>query len=235
MKGDTEKERKKLAESISSGLAGWFQLQIAQELGNLSGEDSAQLVIAQIINAQQNFRPMASHPMAGHESSQKRVDISLVSRNGGKSEYGAVEVKWIGKTANATSARENILRDALRLAIIKSVGIKANFLVVGIVTEKINLVFSKETKNVAKTQVARSVFSDLFPTKNGPGAKKSISEIEAAYPNSLATLPNTHGYHDGSQLKLHLLSQSDTAVGNSVHATVYVWLCQQVRSKKQNL
>lgn len=70
----TEK-RKQLAQNIANGLAGWYQFQLSQGFGDFFGEDSAQLMALQILSAQVGFDLKPSHPFAGHESDQARLEI----------------------------------------------------------------------------------------------------------------------------------------------------------------
>ncbi len=83
-----------LAFDVAAGLSGWLQLQIVQRLGGLSGEDSARLVVAQIVNAQGRYEPATSQLPPNWGSTKKRVDIALKGRSAGaETWYGAVEIK----------------------------------------------------------------------------------------------------------------------------------------------
>ena len=73
--------RQKLAAEIAAGLAGWYQLQCAQKLGDLAGEDSARFLTAQILNAQGRFAPATSQLPKNWGNTKKRVDIAIKGRS----------------------------------------------------------------------------------------------------------------------------------------------------------
>ncbi|MBP5151262.1 hypothetical protein, partial [Pseudomonas protegens] len=131
-----------LATKIASGLSGWHQLQTAQNLNKLSGEDSARSVTAQIINAQGQFLPATSQLPPDWGNTKKRVDLALLGRSlNTVIWYGAIELKWPSSAVDMHQVRQNIFQDAMRLAFISTNGLRARFLIVGGESSTISTLF----------------------------------------------------------------------------------------------
>lgn len=158
--------RSHFANDLASGLSGWLQLQIAQKLGDLSGEDSARLIAAQIVNAQGHCRPEISQaPANWGNDNKRRIDIALKARSTKASTwYGAIEIKWPGRAFDVTQTRTQIIQDAMRVAFVPTNGMNAHFLVLGGSSEALGLLFDKKhTKPDLETR--RSEFSKLLQRK----------------------------------------------------------------------
>ena len=224
-----------LAQEIAGGLSGWYQMQISQRLEDLSGEDSAQLVIAQIINAQQDFRPKASQPFKGHEESQKRMDIALVGRSKDTSLYGAIEVKWANQSSNAANLRLSLIQDILRLSVVPTHSLGANFLVFGGKKEKIESMFNEEGRDFHKTRESRQIFNRLLAREVLGDGKAKVSDITKEYPTSTSRLPSATSLGSDKTIITRLLAKAGSEIGDQVRGQVYVWQCQWGRGRKKKL
>lgn len=69
--------RRDLAEQMCAGLGGWLQLQAAQGLEELSGEDSARALLAPLVAVRGNFVPQTSQLPLNWGDTKKRVDLVL--------------------------------------------------------------------------------------------------------------------------------------------------------------
>ncbi|EEW24551.1 hypothetical protein [Rhodobacter ferrooxidans] len=230
-------ERKKLACDIATGLAGWYQLQLAQGFGDFFGEDSAQLTILQIINSQRNFDIQASHPFAGHENSLARLDIVLKSKGKKGSFYGAIEIKWLGSSNPASSyTRSLILEDALRLSVVASGNLKANLLVVAGQAEKFDKLFGIDKRKFKKTEEGIETFAKLLQTEIDSEGTVSISEIRQSFKCAGNKLPNHLSLSDEDKISVRLLAKASISHQEKVDAGfVFVWLCLKGRGPKKKV
>ena len=228
-------KRRKLAQDIANGVAGWYQLQLSQGFGDFFGEDSAQLTILQILSAQTNFEVKPSQALAGHEDDQLRLDIALGAWGEKRTSYGAVEIKWLGSSNKAsTAARGSILADALRLSVVESTNIKANFLVVGGLEEKFSGIFGDNTREIAKTEGSRALFVKLFTRTVDTKGIAERKEIVAHFPNFIEKLPKLARLREQDKLQVTLLASAKVAQHDNLKAgIVYVWLCLKGAGRKQ--
>lgn len=224
-------KRTSLAAKITSGLAGWHQLQTAQNLNDLSGEDTARSVVAQIINAQGQFLPATSQLPANWGTTKKRVDIALLGRSSGAVVwYGAIEVKWPRSTTDTHQIRQNIVQDAMRLAFITTQGIGAKFLVLGGGTGDITKLFDTPHPNASNRETRRQAFTDLFSRDlSQPDGHLTFDDWSVAFPDAGDRVPSTTFNGFNGKLKTELVALSQAAIGSSTVGSVFVWQCSRTR------
>lgn len=155
--------RRQLASDVAAGLAGWYQLQVTQKLTSLFGEDSARLVVAQVVNAQGNYRPETSQLPPNWGNSQRRVDIALKTRSTrGTTWYGALEVKWPGESMDVEGRRLALIQDAYRLAFIETGWLNAHYLVLGASSDALKALFDAPHPRAADKEARRKTFASVF-------------------------------------------------------------------------
>lgn len=222
--------RANLAHDLAAGLAGWLQLQAAQRLAGLSGEDSARLIAAQIVNAQGKYAPATSQLPSNWGSTKKRVDIALKGRSAGAQVwYGAIEIKWPGIAFDVGKTREQIVQDAMRLTFISTSLLNAHFLVLGGSLASMKRLFDEPHPNASKQEKRRKFFKRLFSRNlKKPLSEASYDEWSKFFPQAGARIPKGIFGNFQGKLKTELLDRVTTKAGDT-RGRVYVWQCNRTR------
>lgn len=223
--------RSAFAVHLASGLAGWHQLQVVQNLGDLSGEDTARSLVAQIINAQGQFAPATSQLPLNWGSTKKRVDVALLWRSTGAVVwYGAIEIKWPGAAFDPHQVRENIVQDAMRLAFVKANGVNAKFLVVGGNSSSIATLFDNQHPNAPDRENRRVAFGDLLSRDlANPEGHLTHGRWSAQFARAGERVPQTTFNGFDGRLKTELLARAEATVGGTTVGTVFIWQCNRTR------
>ncbi|MCQ4167400.1 hypothetical protein [Tahibacter harae] len=224
--------RIKLAEHLCSGLAGWHQLQVAQNLGTLSGEDSARNIIAQIVNSQGRFAPATSQLPKNWGATKRRIDIALLGRTQNATTwYGSVEVKWPGTAFDPHLVREQIVQDALRVTFVETSVLNANFVLLGGAVESIRILFDDAHPNAADRESRRLAFGSLFSRNlTTPDGFLNNSRWSKEFPEACDRVPkNVLGNFNG-KIKTKLLALSESRFSSAgVVGSVFLWQCNRTR------
>jgi hypothetical protein len=174
--------RKELAERIAEGLAGWFQLQGAQRLDDLPGEDSTRFVLCQIVRAAHGFRVKTSQrPKNWPESTKQRIDIAIMGTTANaKGWNGAIEAKWPGKNFDRDKTRLAIIQDCVRLASVDAANLNAFFLVLGGSKAALSKLFDDVHAQKAHLEDRRKVF-DAFLSRTSGKKKLTIEQLKSTW------------------------------------------------------
>jgi hypothetical protein len=225
--------RPELATHLASGLAGWHQLQVVQNLGDLSGEDTARSLIAQIINAQGHFAPATSQLPQNWGATKKRIDVALL----GRSEeavvwYGAIEIKWPGAAFDVHQVRQQIVQDAMRLAFVETNRLNAKFLAVGGNSAALTTLFDTAHPNAADRELRRVAFNELLSRDlAAPNGRLVHDRWSAEFPQVGKRIPKTTFKGFDGRLKTELLARTEATVGGNPVGTVFIWQCNRTRGK----
>lgn len=224
--------RSVIASNVVAGLSGWLQLQIVQNLGDMSGEDSARLVTAQIINAQGQYRPAKSQlPRNWGSSNKYRIDIALKTRSSrAKSWYGAIEIKWPGTRFAPDQMRGQAIEDAMRLTFIRTTYLNARFLLIGGSSKSLGQLFDKPHPRAKKPENRRLAFSKLFKRElRNPKGRLGHADWSVSFPGAGSRIPeNIFSNFDGT-LEAELLAVANAKVGPDTVGSVYIWQCSRIR------
>lgn len=225
--------RPALATHLASGLAGWHQLQVVQNLGDLSGEDTARSLIAQIINAQGHFAPATSQLPQNWGATKKRIDVALLGRSTGAVVwYGTIEIKWPGAAFDAHQVRQQIVQDAMRLAFVETNGVNAKFLVVGGSSAALTTLFDTAHPNAADRESRRVAFNELLSRDLAAPDRHLIHGRWATeFPQAGERIPQTTFNSFDGRLKTELLARTEATVGGNLVGTVFIWQCNRTRGK----
>lgn len=223
--------RSTFAIHLASGLAGWHQLQVVQNLGDLSGEDTARSLVAQIINAQGQFAPATSQLPPNWGPTKKRIDVALLGRTTGAAVwYGAIEIKWPGTAVDPHQVRQHIVQDAMRLAFVNTNGVNAKFLVVGGNSTAISKLFDNPHPNAADRESRRVAFNELLSRDlENPDGHLTHSLWSTQFPEAGERIPQTTFNVFNGRLKAELLARADATVGGNTVGTTLIWQCNRTR------
>lgn len=225
--------RQTLGQDIAAGLAGWFQLQVSQNLGELSGEDSARFIVSQIVNAQGRYAPATSQLPKNWGATKKRVDVALKARSKGATTwYGAVEIKWPGSAFDPDQVRLQAVQDAMRVTFITTNYLKASFVVLGGSKDSLDTLFDKKHPNAQDREQRRQAFHALFSRDlKRPSGEADHTTWSSRFPDAGARVPPAVFANFTGKLKAELVSKADARVGDQEVGHVYVWQCKRVRGK----
>lgn len=220
-------KRKKLAQQIASGLAGWYQLQAAQNLSGLGGEDSARFVLAQVVNAQQRYQVQTSQrPTNWPDSSKLRMDIQLIGTSAGAAGwYGAVEVKWPGSSFAADQVRLALVQDAVRLLSVATQNLNARLLVLGGSKDALHKLFEKTHPNAPASEQKRTMLGTLLPRTVGTTASEKFSDVIATFSDAESRVPQTIRPVCQHRIRTTCLAAADSKLADEIVGHVYVWQC----------
>ena len=225
--------RAALAAQIAYGLAGWHQLQKVQNLGDLSGEDTARSLVAQIINAQGRFAPATSQLPLNWGSTKRRIDVALMGRSAGATVwYGAIEIKWPGAAFDVHQVREQIVQDAMRLAFVNTVVLNAKFLVLGGSSHSITTLFDTAHPDSEEREARRVGFGELL-SRDLPAPKRHLphGRWSVVFPKAGERVPQTAFAEFNGRLKTELLARAEANMGGAAVGLVFVWQCNRTRGK----
>lgn len=222
--------RVEFANKVSAGLGGWFQQLAAQDLERLVGEDAARVELLRMISAQRKYVPDTSaRPPNWPSSSKKRIDIAVLGKSyKAKGWYGAIELKWPGKSFDVGSTRQNIVEDAVRVAFATTTNMIANFVILGGTTKALEKIFDTPHKKQTSLERQRRAFSLLF-SRNLSDPTKSITNKDLAlfFANYQARVPRSTFGTWNRRLKTELISVSHASIGTASKGSVYVWQCKR--------
>lgn len=223
-----------LASDLAAGLSGWFQLQVVQKLGDLSGEDSARLVAAQIVNAQGRYEPATSQLPKNWGATKKRVDVALKARSAGaETWYGAIEIKWPGAAFDPDQVRLHAVQDAMRVAFIETNVLNAHFLLLGGSSDSLTLLFDTAHPQAANRESRRQAFATLFSRDpNQPNGEATHAVWSQQFPEAGGRVPSTVFSGFNGKLKTKLLASAEARVGGVGRGFVYVWQCNRTKGAK---
>jgi len=216
---------------IADGLAGWYQLHHVQNLGGLSGEDSARFITAQVVNAQGNYVPNTSALPRNWGTTKLRVDVALNGRSANSSNwYGAIEIKWPGDSFDVKQTRLAIVQDVARLAFIETANLNAKFLVLGGSKNALGRLFDVEHARSGPLETSRQTFRKLLPRQREQGDGVLLhSEWSSVFPATGDRIPLTVFGGFRGRLKTKLLAVSKAFAGSGLAGIVYVWQCSKTR------
>lgn len=226
--------RKVLAERIAGGLAGWQQLQAAQGLLGLEGEDTAQSIIAQIINADGRYVVQVSQrPTNWPTSSKLRMDISLTGTSTGATGwYGGIEVKWPGESVALDGVREAVVQDACRLLAIDTQGLNAKFLVLGGSEQVLTRLFDTPHPRAADSEAKRAAFQSLFARTSGTSGSAKLEDLKAVFADAEKRVPSSLTPVTKGRVKCYCLASADAEFAGHTYGRVYVWQIQKTSPGK---
>lgn len=212
-----------LAEDIASGLCGWLQLQHAQKLGGLSGEDTARAFMTQIINAQGRYLPKTSQLPNNWDGTKKRIDVAVLGRSTGSNIwYGAIEVKWPGHAFDPHQTRLHIAQDIARLSFIKTDILNAKFLVIGGNNESLKKLFDTPHPSAPDREGRRRSLCDLLSRDISiPNGKLTYTQWSQHFEKIDDRVPpKTFNLFKG-QFKTTLLATNESKTGTKTTDSVY--------------
>jgi hypothetical protein len=220
-----------LARDIAAGLSGWLQLQIVQKLGDLSGEDSARLLVAQIVNAQGRYQPATSQLPPNWGATKKRVDVALKARTAdAETWYGAIEIKWPGASFDISKMRVQVVQDAMRLTFVETNTPNAHLLVVGGSSASVRQLFDAPHPNATDQERRRQFFRRLFSRDlNDPRGEAAFVVWSRHFPDAGDRIPATIFSRFRGKLKTELIAMARARVGSTVRGRVFVWQCNRTR------
>lgn len=223
--------RTDIAERLTCGLGGWFQVLAAQNLHQQAGEESARLMALQILNAQNAYRPQASQKPVNWGATKKRVDIALLGTSASaEGWYGAFELKWAAVESDPHQIRLTIVQDVTRLAFTKTTNMCANILLLGGTSDAITKLFDTPHTGAVDREGRRVCFNKLLSRQllNGDG-QLLPSELLNRFPGYGERVPlETFASWDG-HLKASLLSSCDVRMAGGSVGTVFAWQCKRTR------
>lgn len=230
--------RRDLAERIAAGLAGWLQFRAAQNLQDIPGEDSFRLACAEIIHAQGKYQLRISpKPIGWPESDGKRIDMALLPPSVGSSTwYGGLELKWPSASGNFQGSRRLIVQDVVRLAMVRTANLKAQFLVLGGTQGVIDGLFKNpHQKESLKGEV--SAFCNLLRCDpKAPPVSMTLRELRNVFGRACDGLPT--GMEPRNGVQVQLLASSAARLRPAVNGSdegasghIYVWQCNQRRGR----
>ncbi|MHB0981023.1 MAG: hypothetical protein ACYC5Q_13320 [Thermoleophilia bacterium] len=220
-----------MAADITAGLAGWYQLQYVQGLGALSGEDSARLIAAQVINAQGRYAPVKSQLPRYWGAVKYRIDLAIKGRAVNVSDwYGTVELKWPGESIDRNQVRGQLVQDVVRVTFVPTSNLNAKFLVLGGTADALAQLFDTAHPQAAVPEARRVALGTLLSRDLGqPGGELTNAQWSANFPEAGGRVPpSVFGQFNG-KLKCELLATSDSVVAGVPVASVYVWQCNRTR------
>lgn len=218
-------ERKELATRIVDGLAGYFQFVHASRLLDMPGEDTAQFLMCQVLQAQQDYRVTVSDSPPNWTGGQ-RVDAGLLGRSSAaQGWYGVVEVKWITSSVQRETARCSILEDCARVASVVTGNLNAKLVVVGFTDDMVGEVFDTPHPKSNSTEAQRILFADLLKRAVGQSNSKSDAELRAAFPDYQSRVPANARFTTG--LAVELLAEACIKSGAIFVGHVFAWQVNQ--------
>ena len=222
-----------LAAAIASGLSGWLQLQAAQDLGGMPGEDSARLLLIQIVNAEGSYAPAKSQQPVNWGGSRRRVDVALKGRSTGSAGwYGAIEVKWPGSAFDAGQTRLQIVQDVARLAFVDTNNLNARFLVLGASRESLHKLFDKQHSSSQVLEDGRQALSLLLSRDlDVPKSYLTRTNLDKHFSSAGARMPKKLWETFSGRLKTTLLASQGAYLGGIEEGHVFVWQCNRTRGK----
>lgn len=226
-------DKRELGIRISSGLAGWLQNLVAQNLDSLHGEDAARFELIRILNAQSQWRIATSQrPLNWSTDRKDRLDIAILPwQQNPKTWYGAIEIKWPSESRDWGQERAKIIQDAVRLASIKTANLNASLLVIGGACDPISSLFDTPHTKSEKDDI-RAKFTSIFPRNEGESISISDSDLQQFFPDYKERVPiNDFSIHS---LKVELVGSSVALLGSEERGSVYVWSCSQGPGRKSN-
>jgi hypothetical protein len=223
--------RQDLASDIAAGLAGWYQLQCVQGLGGLSGEDSARLITAQVVNAQGRYAPTKSQLPRYWGAVKYRVDLAIKGRAANSSDwYGAIEIKWPGESIDRNQTRGQLVQDVVRVTFVPTNNLNAKFLVLGGTADALARLFDTPHPQAAAPEARRVALNTLLSRNLAqPSGELTYTQWSTNFPEAGDRVPpSVFGQFNG-KLKCELLAAGDSMVAGASVASAYVWQCNRTR------
>ena len=225
-------KRQDLADKIASGLSGWLQMQDAQGLADLPGEDSARFTIAGIVHATGRYTVATSQrPSNWPMNAKQRVDLALQGINqGAEGWYGAIEVKWPGAAFDVRQVRTAIVQDLVRLVSCKLANLNAAFFVLGGRAVALRKLFDVQHTGAAR-EAQRKAFSELLPRTAGPGSME-VAQLTGLFPCAQDRVPSSLRPGLPTRVQVSLLAARDAQRGTRSVGSVYVWHVNRTRGRR---
>jgi hypothetical protein len=223
--------RQELARKISGGLAGWLQLQAAQDLHLLPGEDSARFVLAQIVNAQGRYHVATSQrPRNWPENTRKRVDLALLGRSeGAEGWYGVIEAKWPGRSIDVAKTRRQMVQDIARLTTVDTQNLNARFFVLGGSAAVLTSLFDDEHRSAEKEE-QRGIFCELLHRDpNDPEGEAARADVGGWFDDFEERIPEDCRKEGDGTILTTLVGIDEARLSDEEVGSVYVW---QVGSRR---
>lgn len=218
-------QRKDVASRIAAGLAGWYQLQGAQRLSGLEGEDTARTVISQIVNAQGRFLVRVSQrPNNWPDNNPSRMDLSLIGTSANATGwYGAIEVKWPGASFAADNVRDAIIEDVCRLASAETQALNARFMILGGARSSLNKLFDDPHPRAERSEAKRRTLDNFLARRAGAESSIRLPDLLEVYPNAESRVPMEVRPITLNRIKTRVLAHADACIGEEIIGSVYVW------------
>ena len=228
--------RQQLAQDIAAGLAGWHQLQHVQKLGDLSGEDTARFLIAQVVNAQGRYQPATSQLPNNWGSTKKRIDIAIKPTSKvAVNWYGAIEIKWPGSSFDPHQIRLTIVQDIVRLSFVETANLNAHFLVLGGTEAAMTVLFTTPHPGAADREARRTDFEMLLSRDLADPKRKLLhSQWSSTFSEAGQRVPDTLFDGFDGRIKTELLAAECSKVGTEQVGRVFVWQCNRTRGTAED-
>jgi hypothetical protein len=225
--------RAEICERLTSGLAGWFQMLVCQDLQEQVGEDSVKVAALQILNAQNAYKPVASAQPANW-GSNRRVDIALRGTSTKATGwYGVFELKW-PKAANLPTtvhtARFDIVQDAVRVGFVKTTNMCANVILLGGTTESFQILFDTPHPQSVTSENRRIAFGQLFRRDLAvPRGVLTNAEMIQNFINFGGRIPPLLFNNWNGRLRTQLLARAEVKLGAETKGHIFAWQCTRTR------
>lgn len=222
-------DRDDLAWRITEGVAGYLQYVNASGLLALPGEDTAQFVMCQVLQAQQKFRVVVSQ-RPPNWTGRERVDAGLLPKaETSTGWYGVVEVKWITDSVQRDNARRTLIEDCARVASVDTSNLNAKLVVVVFTDDMFNAVFDAPHLQGGVAEDQRKFLSKLLMPGVGNSGSESDAEILAVFPSYMARVPSPATFSNG--LEAELLARAAIKSGDLDVGHVLAWQVNQRRGR----
>lgn len=218
-----------IAQRIAAGVAGYFQYVNASHLLAMPGEDTAQFVMCQILQAQQRYRLSVSAKPPNWKG-KMRVDAALLPKAGAAAGwYGVAEVKWITSSHQRDTVRGTLLQDCARVASVDTTNLNAKFLVVGFIDGMLAKVFDN-SHDPGPAEKQRSLLQAMLSrTTSTAAASKAHTDILACFPDYQSRVPACAQFTTG--LEIELLARSTITQAGVDAGCVLVWQSNKRRGR----
>jgi len=227
------KKQKDLASTIAGGLGGWLQLQAAQGLHELHGEDTAQFQLMQILYSRHQWRlEPSAKPNNWLPNKKHRVDVAMRAWGPESSTwYGVIEVKWPGTAVDRRKERRRLIHDVLRATSVETSNLKVSFVVLGGSSEALARLFDHEHDDNEASDTERRLLGVLLKRDLAkPSGSLTEKQLNAVAPDWQARVP-AKSFKVNNRISAVLLARADANLGGKTLGHVFVWQCNNGRGR----
>ncbi len=225
----------RVAWAVASGLAGWMQLCCGKLVGGHIREDSARMILCEILQAQPlSFWVRINKVPDGWNDRTQHVDVCLGEPSGGNvSSYGVIELKWpwtVPAKKRAT-VRRQIAEDVARLVAVETRNAPhIRYLVFGCMRQAYGPLFSKKHPE-ATPENQRQVFRRLLSMDlQQPTCKVKRTYVMAAFRDFEKRIPKRARLGKEGFVETRLEALQHVMIGPVHLGSVFVWQCNHVDS-----